>query len=89
MNQRIINDTDQQTFITYDLALACALLTSGLIMLDLDTSESLKAGFVFHDDGALRERIKKYWNDQLVVNPRMYFNMLKDLKSRIYTRKRY
>lgn len=85
MNQQVTADD----YTTYDLALTCALLTIGLQLVDLDGSDRHKTGFVFEDTDELQKAIKAYWNDQLQVNPRAYFNMLKDLKSRIYTRKRY
>ncbi len=85
MNQRANSDD----YTTYDLALTCALLTIGLPLVDLDGNDRHKTGFIFEDTDALHTAIKAYWNDQLQVNPRAYFNMLKDLKSRIYTSKRY
>jgi hypothetical protein len=89
MKQQTSQSSYEETFITYDLALTCALLTQGHLMRGMDSNDNVKTGFEFTDDDILRNDIKRYWNDQLRVNPRTYFNMLKDLKSRIYTRKKY
>jgi len=74
-------------FVTNDLALSSALLALDFILCDLDFADPKKASFVFVEDQELREAVRDYWDNKLLVNPRLYFNTLKDLKSRIYTHK--
>lgn len=77
---------DDKTYVTYDLALCCALLCFGFTLEGLETSDRRKTGFVFDENEKLREAIKQYWNNRMAVNPKDYFNTLKDLKSRIYAK---
>lgn len=87
MNQQIRQQLEKGFFSTNDLALSSALLALDFIMCDLDFSDPKKATFVFVEDQELREAVRNYWDNKLMVNPRTYFNTLKDLKSRIYTQK--
>ncbi len=86
MSQQSINQQDQ-AFVTNDLSLSCTLLCFNFTLAGLDTTDRRKVGFVFEESEALRNTIKSYWDNQLAVNPRDYFNNLKDLKSRIYNHK--
>lgn len=76
-----------QSFTTNDLALSCTLLCFNFTLAGLDTSDRRKVGFVFIESEELQNTIDRYWNNQLAVNPRDFFNNLKDLKSRIYNQK--
>lgn len=87
MNQDIHKQLEKGLFTTNDLALSSALLALNFTICDLDFTDPRKATFVFVEDQDLREAIQDYWNNKLLVNPRTYFNTLKDLKSRIYTHK--
>lgn len=82
-----LNEQHSQAFITNDLSLSCTLLCYNFTLAGLDASDSRKVGFVFTESDELQDTIKKYWDNQLAVNPREYFNTLKDLKSRIYNHK--
>jgi hypothetical protein len=83
MTQQLHNNQDT-TYVTYDLALCCTLLCFDFTLAGLETTDQRKVGFVFEESEKLQNAIKKYWDNRLVVNPKDYFNTLKDLKSRIY-----
>jgi hypothetical protein len=81
------NEVYDQAFITHDLSLSCTLLCFNFTLAGLEASDNRKVGFVFAESDELQDTIKRYWDNQLAVNPREYFNVLKDLKSRIYNQK--
>lgn len=86
MNQQSAS-TQSQMFITNDLSLSCALLCFDFRLAGLDASDYRKVGFMFTESKELRDTVRRYWDNQLAVNPKDYFNTLKDLKSRIYSHK--
>ncbi len=87
MNQQTRSKLEKGLFYTSDLALSSALLAEGHNLCDLDFSDTRKTCFVFVEDQELRDAIKNYWDGRMRVDPRAYFNTLKDLKSRIYNQK--
>ncbi|EKD63734.1 MAG: hypothetical protein ACD_51C00219G0001, partial [uncultured bacterium] len=42
------------------------------------------AYFEYEDTTELREISKRYWNGELLVEPKMFFAVIKEVKSRIY-----
>jgi len=44
-----------------------------------------KAYFVFKKDKKFDEFLKKYWRQELKVEPQAYFNQLKIIKARLYS----
>lgn len=83
----MIQPLTNSLFSTYDLSLCCALLAVGFSLRELDYSNPSKVGFLFAREGNFDQAVEDYWNDKLLVNPRQYFNILKDLKSRLYSRR--
>ena len=84
MNQRL---DSQQIFATHDLGLCCALLTLGFSITKLDDSDSGRVGFLFTRGDELDQAVEDYWSDKITVNPKQYFNFLKDTKSRLYSQR--
>lgn len=81
-----MTNNNSAKFSTADLALAAALSISGFVIEEVVKDNSPRANFIFSDYPALQMAIKKYWRNELSVNPQAYFNELKVLKSRIYGR---
>ena len=76
----------QNQFITSDLALAAALITSGCQLSDLDKTNPKRMGFIFIKTGDSFDRlVEDFFSDKARVNPRKYFEDIKMLKNRIYT----
>lgn len=69
---------------TADMALAAALLCEGYPLFDLDRDDPRRVCFVFTSSEALSGTVNGYWNDQLQVSPKQYFDQIKHLKTRIY-----
>lgn len=66
-------------FVTYDQALASALLTKGFKLQSCRYMRSGKAYFTFQAAESLREAIELYWNDGLLLNARTLLNKYKDI----------
>jgi hypothetical protein len=69
---------------THDLALAAALLSIGHRPVKLDAANPRRINFVFEASSALSDCVGLYWAQGLLVEPKEYFNALRDLKSWIY-----
>ena len=70
---------------TTDLALAATLGMLGVFVIRIDPEDEYRKAFVFGDSDALRELVKNYYNNELKVEPRRFFDQIKSLKSRIYS----
>jgi len=79
MNNQISNDSTS----TSDLALATTL-SLNFPILSIDKSNPRKASFIFKSDEKLQLLIQAYWAGTVRVNPQVYFNQLRVIKSRLY-----
>jgi len=77
-----MNPAKNDYFYSSDLALAATLLF--WFPLDSIQREGQRATFVFQDTPELQEKVTKFWNGQLKVDPSDYFNKLKTIKTRMY-----
>ena len=68
-----------------DLALS-GYLALEFELLDLERITGNRYAFVFKKTLALEEAVKAYFNNTASISPFDYFNSLKSLKSRIYSR---
>ena len=68
---------------TTDLSLA-AYLSLGLPVLDLNRADPRRVAFEFEDTPDLRSAITSFNSGKSVVEPKKYFNALRDLKNRLY-----
>ena len=72
-------------FITFDLGLSSALVTMGYEIISIDKTERKKVKFIFQDSEGLCKATKEYWNNELKINARTFFENQKMLKNRIYS----
>lgn len=77
---------DNDYYESHDLALVAALAEYGFTPLQLDRSNPKRVVFIFEHSEELRSLIDEYWLNQLKVNPKTYFDSLKHLKTRLYSR---
>ncbi len=80
-----MNQTDHQFFETNDFALAVTLLCSGCHINNLNRGNQAKVGFVFERSGELEKLVRAFWDNQLKISPKDFFNTQKELKARIYS----
>ena len=69
---------------TQDLALS-AYLNLNFPILSLEKLDQFKFQFVFEDSISLQKEIDSFYNNTAKVNPKDYFNSIKNLKSRFYS----
>jgi len=74
---------NKQTFISSDLALVTALSLFFPIV-NINKENPRKAQFIFYSTDKLYKFIDDYWNKELRVEPRQYFDQLKAIKARLY-----
>jgi hypothetical protein len=78
--------SQEEFFSTFDLGLTSALfcLEHELYAVDKDNSPS-KAQFIFRRDKTIERDIEAYWNTQLKLNARSYFDAIRCVKNRLYS----
>ncbi|PIP30675.1 hypothetical protein COZ22_01405 [bacterium (Candidatus Howlettbacteria) CG_4_10_14_3_um_filter_37_10] len=80
-----MNNSNQLIYSTNDFALAVTLLCLGFIIINLDKTNPVKVYFLFERSNRLDQAINDFWNNQILVNPKVFFNTQKELKARIYS----
>jgi len=83
MTQKMI--PEEQLYRTNDLALA-TLISLYYPVEAIDHENVRKAFFLFLRDEKLDRLIEDYWRGTIRVEPKSYFDQLRQLKSRIYSR---
>jgi hypothetical protein len=81
---KILKENDY--FETSDLALCATLCCYGYCIEAIDKQNPRKAIFLIKRDKQLDDLIQKYWTHQLKVEPMSFFNFLKEIKARIYSK---
>ena len=79
------NDFSQKYFATFDIGLACVLLSLGFILDSLGKTNPRKVQFIFQRTDSLDEAIQAYWNKSLRLEPQSVLTNLKFLKNRLYS----
>ncbi|MEK7498184.1 MAG: DUF5659 domain-containing protein [Patescibacteria group bacterium] len=77
---------ETRKFGTKDLGEATALYSQGLPITGMSWVGS-ECHFIFNKNKLCLEIIKKYWEEKLQVDAYKYFISLKNLKSRMFSRK--
>jgi len=81
-----MKNDNSNVFSTYDLALASALVSYGFSISGIEkTQYGGRSSFIFDRNKELEQAIQAYWSDQLQVNPKAYFDVLKHIKTRLYS----
>lgn len=73
-------------FTTYDLGISSALLCLGYELLHVNKTNPQKALFIFRKTKGIEEVSGQYFSDQLSVKARSFFDSIKALKNRLYSR---
>lgn len=81
MNQEAIKISD--LFLTSDLALTAALVCWGFTVISIDRTDPGRAVFSFKKSKEIEQAIKFFWDNSGKISPKDYFNVLRELKSRI------
>ena len=79
-------DDPSVVFTTYDLGVSTALLCVGFELLSVDKENVKKALFIFKREEGIEDIANRYFSDQLDVKARSFFDHLKALKNKLYSR---
>jgi len=74
-----------ESFLTYDMSLAAVLVLLKYDLVYIDKENPKKVAFVFARQKDIDQDVDKFWNDNIKVKARSYFDTLKMLKNRIYS----
>ncbi len=75
---------EESTIKTADLALASVLVEKNYELLELERNYGNRVSFVFERTPEIEGVLADYWGNRITVNPRIYFDAIKHLKTRIY-----
>jgi hypothetical protein len=75
----------QDSFLTFDLGLASALVTLEYELATIDKSNRSKAQFIFRRRAGIDTDIKRFWDGDLMLSARHLFDTQKMLKNRLYS----
>lgn len=78
-------EKNKNLFCTSDFGLSAALISIGYPLISLDRTNPRKVQFVFNKKEKIEEDVIAYWNDQLQVKAKTYFDATKMLKNRLYS----
>lgn len=86
MNQELEYLTTNSYYSTFDLGLTSALfcLDYELYMVDKDHNPN-KAQFIFKRSKDIENSVAAYWNGQLKLDARLYFDAIRCVKNRLYS----
>ena len=73
----------KEFFSTSDLAITTALSVYFPIS-SINKDNPRKAEFIFERSKEFDDLVNRYWNRELLVEPRQYFYQLKAIKARLY-----
>lgn len=87
MKRKKVSVSDSSSvFTTYDLGCSTALLCVDFELLRIENDNPRKVLFVFQKQSGIEEIANKYFADKLEVKARSYFDHLKALKNKLYSR---
>ncbi|MDE1970027.1 MAG: hypothetical protein KGI50_00395 [Patescibacteria group bacterium] len=84
--QYIPLDDSSVVFTTYDLGVSSALLCMGFELLSVNKENPNKALFIFRREDRINEVANHYFADRLEVKARSFFDAIKALKNKLYSR---
>ena len=70
-------------FITSDLCLSAVLLCLGFRIEEIEKNQP-KSSFLFKRMKGIDEAIRGFWAGELKLEPKSFFNCIKEIKSRLY-----
>ncbi len=86
ISKKFSESNHSSVFTTYDLGCSTALLCADFELLTIEKDDPRKALFVFQKQSGIEETANKYFADKLEVKARSYFDHLKALKNKLYSR---
>lgn len=78
-----LDENRSSFFQTTDIGLITTLLIQGVYVDHTDSSNPKRVVFFFEQSDKLADNLKKYWEGSLLVEPKTYWNTLREVKGRI------
>lgn len=66
-----------------DLALASTLYYLGFSIIRIEEKGNPKVSFIFEKSNELEDTIGRYWDGLLLVDPKLFWGTVRELKSRV------
>lgn len=85
-SKKAVLDDSPVVFSTYDLGVSTALLCAGFELLEVEKSNPRKALFIFKKADGIEGVANRYFSDRLEVKARSFFDHLKALKNKLYSK---
>ena len=85
MNQKLPSNNYQDSYSTFDLGNAAALVTAGFELFDLDRTNPRKVRFIFRRETEIEKVAEDFWSDRLEQKSRLFWDNIKNLKNRLYS----
>lgn len=82
----ISSDNYTQFLSTFDLGAAASLATMGFELVSLDKTNPKKVQFNFRRKVGIEKVVDDYWTDHLKIKARTFFDNIKMLKNRIFSK---
>lgn len=79
-------DDPSVVFTTYDIGVSTALLCADFELLSVDKENPRKALFIFKKEDGIEDVTDRYFSDRLEVKARSFFDHLKALKNKLYSK---
>ncbi len=82
MNIKYMNHSVREIMLS-EFPLAITLIALGYQPSSLDESSPHKVNFIFEETEAVQKVIEGYWKGSLLIEPKQFWNVSRELKSRI------
>ncbi len=82
-NYKLLKDDEHVSFSEFSLAITLICLGFKLDALNRNDQTYRKIEFTFSKTGALEAAITRYWNGDLLIEPKTFWNVSRELKSRM------
>lgn len=77
------DEKDPNVFLTSDLPLITSLVSLRVNYTAIDTSNPSRAIFAFSNSDNLKTIVSKFWKGELIVEPKSFCSVQRELKARI------
>lgn len=86
---QLLNDDERISFSEFPLAITLICLGFKLVALNKDPKTPERIDFIFDKNDAVEKSIASYWEGNLLVEPKAFWNISRELKSRMRSETAY
>lgn len=78
------NHNQHKTYSTDYFPLICAFVYHGLVITSVNRHDPRRAYFEFERTSQLETIVQKFWSEGLLVEPKRFFAVTKEVKNRLF-----